>query len=198
MAILTGRYGQIGWDAAGGTTFVNLVSVNEFEGNFETEYEDVTCFGDSNRVYIPGLLDASGTLGGFWNSADTAIFKAAMTPTPGTLRLTPNTTEGGIYFQGKAYMSASIDCSLEAPKVTGTWKAAGAWTVPGQVVATGATAGLPGTFTPAGATAPQTLAAMTGVTASPATNWTVGQHVELGNGTDAHWNGTAWVAGVHP
>lgn len=198
MAILTGRYGAIGWDPAGGSTFVNLVSVNAWTGNFETEYEDVTCFQDTNRVFIPGLMTAEGTVGGFWNSADLALFKAAVTPTPGTLKLIPNTTESGIFFSGKAYMSASIDCSLEAPKVTGTWKAAGPWTVPGQIVATGATAGLPGAFTPAGATAPYTLAALTGITASPASNWTVGQHVELGNGSDAHWNGTAWVAGVHP
>jgi hypothetical protein len=70
--------------------------------------------------------------------------------------------------------------------------------MPGVIVATGATAGLPGTFTPAGATPPQALANMTGIVASPGTNWTVGQHVELGNGSDVHWNGTAWTAGVHP
>jgi hypothetical protein len=70
--------------------------------------------------------------------------------------------------------------------------------VPGAVAATGATAGLPGTFTPAGATPPFALANMTGIVASPGTNWTVGQHVELGNGADVHWNGTIWVAGVHP
>jgi hypothetical protein len=70
--------------------------------------------------------------------------------------------------------------------------------VPGQIVATGATAGLPGTFTPAGATPPYALTNMTGIVASPATNWTVGQHVEMGNGLDCNWNGTTWVAGVHP
>jgi hypothetical protein len=39
---------------------------------------------------------------------------------------------------------------------------------------------------------------MTGVTASPATTWTAGQHVVLGDGTRAYWNGTAWTAGVAP
>jgi hypothetical protein len=65
------------------------------------------------------------------------------------------------------------------------------------IPATGATAGIPGSFTPAGAEAPETLAALQGggVTASPATAWTVGQHVVLGDLSKAYWNATAWVAG---
>jgi hypothetical protein len=136
-------------------------------------------------------------VGGYHNSADLALWKAADSGTPGTLSLMPNSQEPGVKYQGLAYLNASIDCSLAAPKVTGTWAAAGNWTVPGVVTATGATAGLPGSFTPAGATPPYALSNLTGITASPATNWTIGQHVELGNGTDANWNGTAWVAGVH-
>jgi hypothetical protein len=68
----------------------------------------------------------------------------------------------------------------------------------GIIPATGATAGTPGTFTPTGASAPENLAAMSGITASPATVWTTGQSVVLGDASHAHWNGTAWVAGVKP
>jgi hypothetical protein len=144
------------------------------------------------------MKDLKGDLGGFWNSADTALWKAADAGSPGTLQLVVNNQEPGYKWQGLAYMSASIDSSLSAPTVKGTWAAAASWTVPGQIVATGATAGLPGTFTPAGATPPANIAAMVGIVASPATNWTIGQHVEMGNGSDCNWNGTAWVAGVHP
>jgi hypothetical protein len=158
----------------------------------------VSCFGDVNKVYIPGLKDCKGDFKGFFNAADLALWKAADAGTPGALKLQHNTQESGIAWQGLAYMSASIDCSLAAPTITGTWGAAAGWAVPGAIVATGATAGLPGTFTPAGATPPFALANMTGIVASPGTNWTVGQHVELGNGSDVHWNGTIWVAGVHP
>lgn len=62
--------------------------------------------------------------------------------------------------------------------------------------ATGATAGTPGQFTPVGAVPPFNLAAMSSITASPATAWTTGQYVELGDSSDAHWSGTAWVVGV--
>lgn len=74
---------------------------------------------------------------------------------------------------------------------------------PVVVPATGATAGTPGTWTPAGSTAPANAAGATtaGITASPTTEWTEGQYVQ---GTNAgalgqmHWDGTAWVAGTAP
>jgi hypothetical protein len=65
----------------------------------------------------------------------------------------------------------------------------------GAIAATGATAGAPGFYTPQGATVPATLAALTGITASPATAWTVGQYVITADLLAAHWSGSAWVAG---
>jgi len=198
MSIKTGRYGKVSWDALGGASLVPIISINAWQGNFAPEYEDVTCFQDTNRVYIPSLMDIAGSFSGYWNSAELALFKAAMNPTPGTLQLMPNTTESAFFWQGLAYMDASIDCSLSAPKITGNFKAAGSWSAPGQVVATGAGPGTGnGTFTPANATPPQNFAALTGVTASPATNWTSGQFIQLGDGSRANWNGTAWVVGTH-
>jgi hypothetical protein len=63
--------------------------------------------------------------------------------------------------------------------------------------ATGATGGTPGQWTPAPAYGPEDLATLTagGVTASPTTAWTTGQYVVLEDGTFAHWDGTAWIAG---
>jgi len=196
--IKTGRYGKVSHDPAGGSNLVQIVSINTWKADFKTNFEDVSCFGDTNRVYIPGLMDIKGSFGGFWNSAELALFAAAMSPTPGTLQLTPNTTEPSFFWQGLAYMDASIDCTMNAPKVTGDFVAAGPWSVPGQVVATGAGPGTgTGTFTPAGATPPANLAALTpGVTANPSTAWTTGQYILLADGTKAHWTGTAWSAGA--
>jgi len=61
--------------------------------------------------------------------------------------------------------------------------------------ATGATAGTPGTYTPDGSYGPADLASATSVTASPTTAWTAGQYIVLEDGSDAYWDGTAWVAG---
>src|SRR5262245_8253308 len=64
--------------------------------------------------------------------------------------------------------------------------------------ATGATAGAPGvagTWTPTASNRPDTLADMTGITATPNTAWVADTFVVLGGGSEAHWTGTAWAAG---
>lgn len=66
------------------------------------------------------------------------------------------------------------------------------------ITATGATAGLPGTFSPVGATRPANFAALDGLTADPATAWVNGQRVETADGQVAYWDGTDWAAGVAP
>lgn len=75
------------------------------------------------------------------------------------------------------------------------------WLGPPVVPSTGATAGAPGTWTPAGSTPPADAAAATaaGIVANPATDWTVGQYVQgstAGTAGQMNWNGTAWVAGI--
>ena len=68
-----------------------------------------------------------------------------------------------------------------------------------DIPATGATAGSPGTFTPAGCVTPANVAALTGLTASPATAWTTGQYVQTataGTAGRGYWNGTAWTQGT--
>ena len=72
--------------------------------------------------------------------------------------------------------------------------------------ATGAIAGIPGTWTPAGSTPPATPADLQGgipnaVVASPATGWTTGQFVQTqlaGAAGRATWTGSGWVGGIAP
>jgi hypothetical protein len=66
----------------------------------------------------------------------------------------------------------------------------------GASVATGATAGTPGSFTPVDSTVPANLAAMASVIATPTSAWTTGQYVTLGDASTAHWDGSAWVSGA--
>ena len=126
MAIKTGRYGTVKYDPAG-VTPVALISLNGWKLSLKTDYEDVTCFGDTNKVYVPGMRDISGELEGFWNSTNVVIFDATEATTPGKLELAPNSTEPTFTFAGLAYLDADIDCSLKAPKVKSSFKAAGAW-----------------------------------------------------------------------
>lgn len=72
-------------------------------------------------------------------------------------------------------------------------------TAPGQTPppptdATGATAGNPGTFTPAGSTPPADKNALDALTASPTAAWAAGQHVIV-SGSHYHWDGDSWASG---
>jgi hypothetical protein len=84
--------------------------------------------------------------------------------------------------------SATWPCTGEPEK--------GPWTAP--TAATTATAGTPGTYTPAGATPPDRLADMAGVTASPTAAWGEGEYVVTDMGEEVHWDGVAWAAGRAP
>jgi len=69
--------------------------------------------------------------------------------------------------------------------------------------ATGATAGTPGTWTPSGTDPPPTAAEANqwGVTATPATAWTIAQYVQgetAGAPGEMTWTGSAWVGGRAP
>lgn len=73
------------------------------------------------------------------------------------------------------------------------------------VAATGATAGTPGTATPANSYFPANHAELVAgaagdhgedVTASPATAWTTGQRIVLRDGSTAHWDGDSWETGA--
>jgi len=126
MAILSGRYGTVKYDPAG-ITPVLLISLNGWKLSLKTDYEDVSCFGDTNKVYVPGLRDISGSLTGFWNSANVVIPTATAATTPGKLELAPNSTEPTFKFSGLAYLDAEIDCSMSAPKIASSFRAAGPW-----------------------------------------------------------------------
>ena len=129
MAIKTGRYGQVLFDADGAGTPTLIVSLNKWALSLKTDHLEVTCFGDENKVYIPGMKDVSGSVDGYWNSEEVTLFEAADSPTPGLLKLVPNNTEPTFFWSGLAYMDADINVGVnEAPTVTGTFMAAGPWT----------------------------------------------------------------------
>src|SRR5262245_39932459 len=140
IMILHGRDGLVKWDptGAGGATAVPVISISGFTLSMSTEKVPVTCFQDTNRVYVPGLPDISGDLSGFYNSQDLSLFEASQMVTPGFLSLIPHSSEGTAgppvvpyAFEGKAYMDAELDTNVEgAPALSGSWVAAGNWTIP--------------------------------------------------------------------
>ena len=109
-----------------------------------------------------------------------------------------HTENGNIHIEGETY-------TVTDRALAETLRGIGFVTIEGWTdepapppAATGATAGTPGTWTPAGSTPPADLAAAGAVTASPATAWLTGEHVVLGDASSAYWDGAAWVPGTAP
>lgn len=127
MAIKTGRYGTVKYDPAG-VTPVLLISIKGWKMSQKTQMSKVTCFGDTNEVYVPGMKDLQGTITGFWNSSNVTLFQAVDASTPGKLELAPNSTESAYKWSGLAYLDADIDCSVDGPpQITSSFTAAGSW-----------------------------------------------------------------------
>lgn len=72
-----------------------------------------------------------------------------------------------------------------------------AWVAGNSLLATGATAGTPGTWT-GGTEVPVNLAGViaAAIVANPLTAWTTGQRVVTRDGSLINWNSTNWVAGA--
>lgn len=137
--IKTGRYGAVRWDPAGTgspAALEDLISINKWKLSLKTDKVNVTCFNDTNKVYVPGMKDISGSFAGFWNSSDITLFRAIDQDDPGTLELIPNLhDEIGSpaivpAWQGLAYLDADIDTQVDgAPAITGTFVAGGLWSL---------------------------------------------------------------------
>lgn len=137
--IKSGRYGNVKYDPNGDASPTDLqpiVSLNTWKLSQKTDKINVTCFGDRNKVYVPGLKDISGSVSGFWNSDSLELFRAVDAETPGLLQLIPNDQdEAGSpllvpAFEGLAYLDVDIDTNVEgAPSLSGSFMAAGSWSL---------------------------------------------------------------------
>lgn len=112
---------------ASGTASV-AVSLSKWSLDRATDKVDVTAFGDTNKQYVQGLPDIKGSLAGWFDSADDALFDGADSSDGVKLYLYPSSLCPTIYHYGPAWLDASIDVdSKGGVAVSGSFVAAGAW-----------------------------------------------------------------------
>ncbi len=126
-----GSHGSVMLEPSGASTGATAVgSLNKWTLNLARNKADVTAFGDTNLVYVVGLPDIKGTLGGWWDSAETALFEVALGNVAGFLQLIPSTLEPTFLWKGTAWIDAAIDVpATGAVAITGSFVGAGAWTM---------------------------------------------------------------------
>jgi len=180
-----------------------VTDVSVFFNNVDAAVDTQELVGDTftRRYRVQGDPARAVTLTGYWSPAAQEFLDPIEGQTGVPYAWGPmGTAVGGLVWTGDCnvgYMigpTAGVDdfytFTLEIKIVTRTSDTLSA--------PTGATAGIPGAYTPSGSGAPADLAGMTGVTASPTSAWTAGQYVRTAALESVHWDGTAWAAGAAP
>jgi hypothetical protein len=107
---------------------VAAVSLSQWSLDKTTDKVEVTAFGDSNKQYVQGLPDIKGSLAGWFDSANDALFDAAESSDGVKLYLYPSSLAPTIYHYGPAWLDASIEVDVKgAVGVKGSYVAAGSW-----------------------------------------------------------------------
>jgi len=131
MARRHGSKGSVEMDPTGGALAVVVASLNKWSLDMARDRADATCFGDTNKVYVQGLPDIKGDLGGIWDeAASQPLFEVALGDVAALLKLIPSTLAPTYLFTGLAYLDAGIEVAHDgAVTVKGSFVAAGPWTM---------------------------------------------------------------------
>lgn len=99
--------------------------LRSWSASFATDRVEVTAFGDTNRVYVAGLPDASGDYAGFWDSATAQMYTAATDGLARKFYLYPTTDINTEYYYGTAFFDFSTSGAVDgAVEISGSWQAA--------------------------------------------------------------------------
>jgi len=124
-----GRNGRIYLQAVSGTgNAVPLPFQANWTINQATDKQDVTAFGDGNKVYVAGLPDSSGDFSGFLDDATSQTFVAATDGLPRNFYLYPDVVlnPNNWYWGGQILVDGSADGAIASGvNFKATWNAAG-------------------------------------------------------------------------
>lgn len=110
---------------------VKVTTKTEWTLNLNRDYVDATVFGDTNKTYLVGLRDVSGTFAGLLDVSGDYQVNAATSDTVDVYLYADD--RGGsemLVGYGPSLIDAAITASIsDAIKTSGNFKASGAWTV---------------------------------------------------------------------
>lgn len=90
MSRIHGRNGQVYLGVTTGAAAQPLAYVADWTINFATAKVDVTALGDSNLIWVAGLPDATGDFTGFYDTATSQTYTAAIDGQPRNFYLYPS------------------------------------------------------------------------------------------------------------
>lgn len=128
MARYHGKGGVVYMSSSGTGVAANVASLTEWTVNFATDKVETTSFGDTNKTYVQGLKDVQGTINGFFEDTQDALFDGADSADGVKLYLYPTALVPTVYFYGPAWVDASINDSVSgAVTIAANFSANGSW-----------------------------------------------------------------------
>ncbi len=126
MARIHGRNARIMVGIASGGSAEAVAFQAKWSLDFSTDDDEVTAFGDVNKVYVAGLPDASGSFNGFYDDSTAQLYTAAQDGVARKVYLYPNFTgTPGQYWFGTGLFDFAVEIGVgESAKVSGNFKAA--------------------------------------------------------------------------
>jgi len=121
-----GRNGQVYLGITSAAAASALPFQASWSINMNVDKQDVTAFGDGNKVYVAGLPDASGDFGGFMDDATSQTYIAAVDGLARNFYLYPDATNSpNVYWFGTVLPDFSADGAIAGPvNFKSTWNAA--------------------------------------------------------------------------
>lgn len=128
MARYHGKGGVVYMSTSAAGAAVNVASLSEWTLNMNTDKVETTSFADANKTYVQGLKDIQGSLSGFWEDNQDALFDAADSSDGVKVYLYPSSLAPTIYFYGPAWVDAAINVGVGgAVTLSANFSANGSW-----------------------------------------------------------------------
>lgn len=113
--------------ASDSATAEPVAFLNAWSISFEVEKAEVTAFGDTNKIYVSGLPDASGDFAGWYDDATVQTYTAATDGLARKFYLYPDNTSTTKYFFGTILPDFSVESGVgDAVSISSSWNAASA------------------------------------------------------------------------
>lgn len=128
MSVYHGRKGVVYISTSGSGNATSAGKLNNWTIDMKTDKVDTTSFGDSNKTYVQGLKDITGTMAGFWQDSDNTVFAASDSTDGCKIYLYPSADAPQYYWYGPAWLDASVETAIgDAVKIKANFAANGAW-----------------------------------------------------------------------
>lgn len=126
MGRIHGRRGRIYLGiASDSATAEPLPFIATWQINHSSDKADVTAMGDSNKTYVAGLADASGSFSGFLDTATAQTYTAAIDGLARKFYLYPDLSTNTLYWFGTILVDMTVDGGVASSvNISSNWNAA--------------------------------------------------------------------------